>query len=333
MPTNKNAQFRYRVIDRCLQNRGREWTLQDLIDEISDQMGEQFGNYKGISKRTVQYDINLMRSEPPRGFDAPIGCEDSKYFYEDPAFSIIDHPLIDSDIEQIQEAITILKQFKGLPHFKGLEQVIYKIEGQANTYGRQEFIHFERNEDVAGLKWLENLYNSILNQQVLEIEYQSFKAEISKKEVVHPYLLKEYRNRWFLLGYNENFELISNYALDRIIDIQIKNKKFRENTDIDPDSYFCNIIGVSVPEDQEPIEIKFWASLEQAPYLVTKPIHHSQKILEENKDGSIFQIYVIPNFELEQVFLGFGERVNILDPQWWSLILKERIKNALRHYR
>jgi len=112
MPYNKNASFRYRVIDHCLSNQGRDWTLEDLIEEISDQLGEQFGNYKGISKRTVQGDINIMRSEPPRGYAAPIICRDGYYYYEDPEYSIIDHPLIQQDRFYLSEIYSFFKFFR-----------------------------------------------------------------------------------------------------------------------------------------------------------------------------------------------------------------------------
>jgi len=329
MPTNKNASFRYRVIDKCLKRFGSMWSFEELRKEISNELNDQFGIVKGISRRQLFYDLNIMKSEPPRGFEAPIVMEDGKYYYENHDYSITDHPLIDSDIEQLQDAILILKQFKGLPHFSGLEQIIQKLEGHLWTTEGHEVIQFEKNEDVEGLKWIEYLYKAIVNRKVLEIAYKSFKAEVPKTEFVHPYLLKEYRNRWFLLGYNESFAAISTYALDSIVKTSVTIKKYRINDVIDPNTYFKDIVGVSIYEGQEPEEIVFESCLEQAPYLKTKPIHQSQEILEENDNSTVFKIRVIPNFELEQLFLGYGERVKILKPEFFKNKILKRLQKAV----
>jgi len=332
MPTNKNAQFRYRVIDRCLRNTGRRWSLNDLVEEISARMAEDLGNDKGISRRSVQYDISLMRSEPPRGFGAPIVCKDGYYRYEDPDYSIVDHPLIDSDVEQIEEALNILKQFRGLPHFRGLEQVLYKLEGQVMASSRPGVVHFEVNEEVSGLDWLGPLYQAINRGHVVKLEYQPFMADVPQKEKVHPYLLKEYNNRWFVLGYTESCRAIRNYALDRIRGMIETNQTTIDNRFIDPETYFCDIVGVTVQEGREKQQIVFRAVPEQAPYIRTKPIHHSQRIRKETEAYTEFSIEVIPNFELEQVFLSFGERVWVTGPESFRNTLKKRIAQAVENY-
>jgi predicted DNA-binding transcriptional regulator YafY len=332
MPTNKNAQFRYRVIDKCLRNTARSWNLQDLIDELSDQMAEHFGIYKGISKRTVQYDLNVMRSDSPRGFGAPIVCKDGNYSYGEPGFSIVDSPLIESDIEQIQEAITILRQFKGLPHFAGLEQILHKIEGQAISYGKQECIQFETNIEVKGLEWLGMIYKAINNMDVLKIEYKPFQSDTTIQDIVHPYLLKEYHNRWFLIGFNESFGKISNYALDRINAVLKIKKRFKENIYFNTSELFKDVVGVTVMDGEKKEDIIFRATAEQAPYIITKPIHKSQKIISESKEFTEFIINVIPNFELEQVFLSHGEKISIVSPEKFKMKIIDRINNSLMNY-
>lgn len=332
MPTNKNAQFRYRVIDHCLRNRGRKWNIEDLIAEVSHQMEEQFFHEKGISKRTIMYDLNVMRSDPPRGFGAPIICNEGYYLYEEKDFSIINSPLIESDKVQIQEAVNILKQFRGLPHFAGLEQVLYKIEGQVTAYGRQEYIHFETNEDAKGPEWLTLLYGAISGKQVLQLEYQPFKSDNPMKITLHPYFLKEYNNRWFLFGYNEEVRKVSIHGLDRIVNISAKNKKFKENKYINPSTVFNNIIGVTIQEDEKIIDILFRAITDQAPYIKTKPIHKSQRILFDNDEYTEFMISVVPNFELEQLLLSFGEHVIVISPETFRDKIADRIEKSRINY-
>ena len=88
MPANKNALIRYKTIDRCLSNRFRRWTLEDLVDECSMALREMEGMTKGVSVRTVQSDIQMMRSDK-LGYNAPIEVYDLKYYrYSDPDYTI-----------------------------------------------------------------------------------------------------------------------------------------------------------------------------------------------------------------------------------------------------
>lgn len=113
MPVNRNALIRYKTIDLCLQNRYRKWTLEDLIDACSDALYEYEGIDKGVSRRTVQMDIQLMRSDK-LGYNAPIVITDRKYYtYEDPNYSIMNIPLSEGDLDKLTETVDFLKQFKG----------------------------------------------------------------------------------------------------------------------------------------------------------------------------------------------------------------------------
>lgn len=92
MPANKNALLRYKTIDRCLRNRSREWTLEDLIEACSDALYEYSGKDDYVSRRTIQTDIQRMRSSE-LGYNAPIVVYDNKYYtYSDPDYSITDTP-------------------------------------------------------------------------------------------------------------------------------------------------------------------------------------------------------------------------------------------------
>ena len=117
MPINRNALIRYRAIDRCLQNRYRKWTLEDLIAACSEALYEYEGIAKGISRRSVQLDLQLMRSDK-LGYNAPIVVSDKKYYsYEDPTYTITQIPLTEQDLNTLEEVVKILEQFKGFSHF------------------------------------------------------------------------------------------------------------------------------------------------------------------------------------------------------------------------
>lgn len=109
MPANKNALIRYKTIDNCLRNKYRRWTIDNLVDACSDALYDMEGISKGVSLRTVQADLQIMRSDK-LGYNAPIEVYDGKYYrYADPNYSIFDMPLSENDYEIMKEAVERLK--------------------------------------------------------------------------------------------------------------------------------------------------------------------------------------------------------------------------------
>ena len=188
------------------------------MDEISVRMEEDFGKPSGISKRTVQGDISIMKSMRPRGFDAPIVCKDGCYSYTDSEYSIENNPLNEQDLSNLGEAIDILKQFKNIPILNKLQEMVIRLEGiipEKKQSGRK-LIDFETNENLKGLSLIDPIYKAIKNRQVLKMEYLPYTYTENLRMTIHPYLLKEYHNRWFLIGSNDELKKISHLALDRI---------------------------------------------------------------------------------------------------------------------
>ena len=108
MPANKNALIRYKTIDRCLRNRYRRWTIDDLTEACSDALYEMEGILKGVSVRTVQGDLQIMRSDK-LGYNAPIEVYDRIYYrYAEPDYSISDTPLTEDDCDLLKEAVALL---------------------------------------------------------------------------------------------------------------------------------------------------------------------------------------------------------------------------------
>ena len=317
MPVNRNALIRYKTIDTCLHNKYRQWTLEDLIDACSDALYEYEGIDKGISKRTVQMDIQMMRSEK-LGYNAPIVVYDNKYYkYEDEDYSITNTPLSEQDLKTMSEAVEVLRQFKGFSYFSGMGDIVSRLEDHVTSAKQKTIpvIDFEKNESLKGLDYLDTIYHAIVNKQVLSMKYRSFKARSANTFMFHPYLLKEYRNRWFVFGRRKG-NLI-NLALDRIHNIEIAEKeKFVENNLFDPETFFDDLVGVTKNVGMKAEIVRFWVNKENAPYVQTKPFHKSQKVVEEHEDGSmIFEINVVVNQELQREFFGYVDTIKILYPQ------------------
>lgn len=128
MPANKNALMRYKTIDRCLRNRYRRWTLDDLVDACSDALYDMEGITKGVSMRTVQGDLQIMRSDK-LGYNAPIEVYDNKYYrYADPDYSIFDNPLNVEDYELVSRAVNMLKGLKNDGIMPELSDVLSQLK-------------------------------------------------------------------------------------------------------------------------------------------------------------------------------------------------------------
>lgn len=329
MPINRNALIRYRTIDKCLQNRRRKWTIEDLIEACNDALYEFEGEGKTVSLRTIRLDLNAMRSDR-LGYNAPIIVTDRKYYtYEDPAYSISNIPLSPQDLGILQEVSQLLRQFKGFSHLAGINEMIHRLEDKVYSEQHQSptVIDFEKNELLKGMEWLDSLYRAIVERRAILITYQSFKARAASDLIFYPYLLKEYRNRWFLLGMHKKGKDILTFALDRIQAVALlEGEPFQETVSFDPHEYFRQIVGVTRNTGESPIVVTFWASRHHAPYIKTKPIHHSQQVVGEVTDGTHFTIEVIPNFELERELLGFGEGLKVLSPSRLARSIRKRVR-------
>lgn len=335
MSLNKLALIRYKTLDYCLSNRGRKWTLEDLIEKVNDTLYEYEGIKEGVSKRTIQLDLQTMRSEK-LGYNAPIIVVDKKYYtYEDPKFSITKSKINPSDIEKMHEIVGVLKQLNGFSYFDEMSELITKLEN--NIYrNKQEgkiYIQFESNHLLKGLNYINQLYQATLQRTALLIQYQSFKAKQPQEGIYYPYLIKEYRNRWFLIAKPKRSPVLLTLALDRMLSVQeLPKEPFFSYPDVDFDHYFDDVIGVTKSEKDRPSTVVLQVDKATAPYILTKPLHKSQQVLKEEENSIMLSIEVILNFELEREILGFGETMKVLAPRNLVNRIKHKLQKAMELY-
>ncbi len=335
MAQNKNALIRYKTIDNCLQNQYRTWTLDDLITACSDALYEYEGRDINVSKRTVQLDIQLMRSDK-LGYNAPIIAYDKKFYkYKDENYSITNIPLTENDMNVLSETVEMLKQFKDFSLFSELGGIIQRLEDKVYTEKNKTaaIIHLDKNERLKGLEHLDALYQAILKQICLDVRYKSFKATTEQLFVFCPYILKEFNNRWFILGSAAGYERIFTLALDRIIAFDYNLEQPYVVKNFDSANYFQNTIGVTVLGARNLYEVVLTFDAGNSPYVLTKPLHHSQKVVEVFADGSVtVSINVHLNYELERIILGFGRSVKVIAPRRLRRSIKANLKQAVSQY-
>ena len=335
MPTNLHALIRYRTIDECLTKHNRLWTWEDLAEACADKIYEYEGLDVIPSRRTIMYDIKSMR-DGKLGYYAPIVYDRGthSYRYEDPDFSIQKFPLGKDDLFELQYALSILKNFRGFQNTSGIENIITKLEHTVTLQetSNQEVIHFDHSLNEPGQKWLHELYDFIQHENVIAIQYQPFYLDEPYTRIISPYILKEYDNRWFLICYDHKRSDIRNFALDRLLAIEKQPIRFIRMSDFDPRRYFEDIIGVTLPKDNKIRKVTFKVSTDHAKYLITKPIHASQNIIESSSEFVVFQIRVIPNFELESVLLSLGDQLEVRGPSALRQKISERVQKMHRRY-
>jgi predicted DNA-binding transcriptional regulator YafY len=330
MATNKHAQIRYKILDSCFRNTGRTYTFEDLMDACNDALAEIDPKSSGISIRTLRDDISFMESET--GWSAEIERvkvgKKSIYRYPDPNFSINNQPLSKTELTQINSALEIISRFNGMPQFSWVNEIVTKINnGFELKKDTSSIISFDSNEYLKGIEFLGDLFNAIYNGKALKLVYKPFKADKNIDFILHPYYLKQYNNRWFLLGLNDEYKSITNIALDRIVSFEGSKVKYIKNKTIDFKEYFEDIVGVTKPENGKLIKIDLLFSNDEAPYVLTKPIHCSQKKKKHDETGLLVSIELIPNIELEKLILSFGGNVRVVSPREFA----NRIKSRLGH--
>ena len=336
MPTNKNATIRYKALDRCFQDRFHRYFIDDLIEKCEEELYDYNGVNNGVSRRQIFEDIKFMESEA--GWSIPLDrLKEGKavyYRYHDKDFSINKQPLTQEEAQQLETAILTLNRFKGLPCNAWIEEVVTQLQCKFHLKGNhQNIIGFQQNEHLKGLHFLSPIIDAITHQQVLVIQYHTYRN--GGRDIhftLHPYYVQQYNNRWFLIGKDQEQETMNNIALDRIVELQVaEDIPYIPNTTIDFEHYFDAVIGVSIPREN-PVKEKIIlrVSKERLPYVTSKPIHASQQLVDETE--GLLSIEVIPNRELDQQLLSFGPDIEVVSPQWYREHFVEFIQELSKKY-
>ena len=324
MGVNKNYLGRLKVLHERLST-GVHYTKRELLDAL-EQATDGY-----LSEKTFYNDIKALREE----YDAPIPERDRSgkpYFYTKP-FSLFG-VLNPTDATLANEAVALVRQMNTLPQFAGLEAILLKFEQQPGVIGRakESVVQFEQNTSYTGLNWLRELYDAIQQDHPLLIDYQDFNAAGPTRYEVSPYLLKEYNNRWFLLGYAQGWHEGRPFPLDRIQQIvALPNKRRRPDT-TNWNTEFADIVGVTriAKHPVETLLLRVW--LPRARYVATKPLHPTQNLVNSTDTHLDFQYQLRWNPELVAKLLELGSDAKLLEPATRRTELAEKVKLMMQRY-
>ena len=335
---------RYRIIDECLQNKYHMpstssnpqhrgvWSFEDLSDAITEKLDLE----KPVSERTLKEDIKRMRDDINLAYYAPIeNIRGIGYKYSDQDFKLTEQPLKPAEVEALKEIVELLHQFKGFKYFADAEGLIHNLE---ETITKSEFIdvEFDILPDYRGLEFIEPLKKAIKERTVLKMVYRAFSDDAEVPRHIHPYMLKEYNNRWFVYAYTEEYKDTNRtegvYGLERIVQLVKTDKKFHSPNVKRIKEYFKNIIGVTNYEDREVEDIVIRMKKHRAHYLRTKPVHYSQKVIKESLDYDWFSFKLKPNPEFRALILGYGKDAFVEKPASLANEIKIILQEAAGQY-
>jgi predicted DNA-binding transcriptional regulator YafY len=206
---------------------------------------------------------------------------------------------------------------------------LYNALSLTNNYS--EYIQFD-SRTPKGTEHILPLLNAIKNKSVVDIEYHKFYVSDSETVLFNPYLIKQFKSRWYAIGIKVENNEIRTYALDRIVKVDVKKKKFVASKEINLVSYFKNAFGIIAPNDVKPEKVIFTLNKEQANYITTFPLHDTQKINKSNESHVTFEINVFITYDLVMEFLSYGDEVLVESPKSLKKELKKMYSNSLTKY-
>ncbi len=333
MPLNKEALIRYRVINRCLVDY-KYVSKKRLMEACCDALDHEIG------ERTLEQDIYEMKYDRHLGYEAPIefSREHGGYFYTDSDYTIDSIPINEDELKALAFAATMLDQYKHVGIFSTFSGAVQKIVDAVNIRrilneeSIYPFVEFETAPVIKGGEHLPVLLGYIKERRVISFLYQRFGTAKPHRHILHPYHLKEYRNRWYLVGFHHELKAIRTYGLDRIVEIREERLLDFMDTNFNPADFFQSTVGISRP-NEEPTHLVLKFSAIQGKYVLAQPIHESQEIVEETPDHITISLDVTPTFELFALILGWGAEVEVLEPGEMREKLRMILKKAIQKYR
>jgi predicted DNA-binding transcriptional regulator YafY len=330
MPINKSAVARYHIIDRCLTNSMRRYpTLDQIREKIQFELGVS------ISESMINKDIGEMK----QSYQAPIRYDRAKggYCYTEPDFSIRGFPLREDEIHALDQSIAVLRQIKGSGLFLHFESAIQKIiQGYRinEITGGHDRTYIQVEEPIAmeSNAWIEPLLKAIVDQQLLTVSYKGFEAEL-RKHPFSPYLIRQYHGRWYAVGYSQRSGFTIVLALDRIHSVETSKGAFVMDAGFDPDSYFRHAFGITHLRDATPEKVRLWFAKAQLPYILSQPMHPSQKLLASDEKGAEIGLDVYLTKELVMTILSYGSDVKVMGPDALIDTIREALEGMVCHYK
>ena len=329
MPVDKQVLLRYQVLNRCFRNRFREFTIDDLVDECNAALRK--ADKPIVSKRTIQNDINILEADYGIMLDEKLKRGRRRlYRYRDTSYSLHLFRMNDQERNKIQDAVRVLEDFEGEPLYDWARMLLMQVGGGMFDEESSSVVSFQSNPDLKGLSHFSKLLQAILTKRVLKLTYTPFGKD-TFTDKVYPYFLKQFNDRWYLIAQAVGYDSYGHYALDRIEHFEELSLPYKES-EVDFNEYFDDVIGVTVPEGHEPVDVILRVANNRFNYIKTKPLHLSQRIISEEPGFTKISINVKINNELISLILSFGPDVEVIAPDPLRSMIAKAVRAMSDHY-
>lgn len=195
-----------------------------------------------------------------------------------------------------------------------------------------DYIHFEKRRPQ-GTENLYGLLHAIKNKVQIGFSYQKFWEGTITARVVEPYALKEFRNRWYVLANDLKDQKVKSFALDRLSELEITNRKFHLPNTFNINDHFKYSFGIISPNGQKPQEVVLSFDPFQGKYIKTLPLHHSQEIITDNDDELVIKLTLFVTFDFLMEVLSYGDNVKVIQPESLVKDVINTCKNVLELYK
>ena len=332
MANTKDYAFREMVYDQCFST-GNEYTCKQLMNIVNKKLKER--SMKLIQSRTTfMQDMIEMNGKfnTLYGKDGIVYENRHKiryYRYRYGIDSIYNHELTQEEVEKLQEVRNLLQGFKGMPKFDWIDQMLTRLD--CNITAKKEIASFESGTKRDAVL-LMPLFDAITKREVLDVEYRKDYRD-SESIILHPYYLKQYWRRWYLMAMKEGGENIEAFSLDRMDSVIVNKEVKYKATKTSFKKYFEHLVGVTVPQEPKVEHIELWADSTLFPYLISSPIHKSQKIVVNEEGNYSLTLDVMINYELIQELMFYGDRLVVTSPAYLRDHMIERLEWCKESYK
>ncbi|MEA3447890.1 MAG: WYL domain-containing transcriptional regulator [Bacteroidota bacterium] len=335
MPKNKQALLRYQIIDACLSNRyhvsnagniAGYWPCISLAERISEELGMP------VAARTIRKDISDLKNGV-LGIPVPIANKRGMgYHYTEKGFHLFNMRLNQHEAFHLSEAVHHIDHLMTHQYFRQLSGCLKKLN--YTTIAEEDMVlSLQPYNNPPAYTWLKKVVEAIESRQVMLMEYQPYSPPAQLKIEVHPYLIKEFNQRLYMLGWDNTRQEYFVFGLDRIKALKIIDKPWHSAPDGIKKSYFKDIVGVSLPRHFKVEKVKIEMHKNRLLYVLSKPLHQSQRFVSKNGEWGLLEFDLVVNRDLKQWILEKGKDARVIAPEHLKHEIITEIMTAQKHYK
>jgi predicted DNA-binding transcriptional regulator YafY len=340
MPLAKNAFERYKIIDRHLR-RNKGLTAKELTEIVNNELYqfERASNpdhSREVSERMIRIDLKKI----PEIFPVEIIVRNGRHYYENTEDTIDNINITEQDKTAITLAMGVFARFKGTPLFDQFSDAVTRILASSvlrkiNTTDTQKYIQVAEVSDSSGIEWLETIYNAIVEKKTLKLHYKSFGEQPSVRSI-SPYMLKEYRNKWYMIAYVHDIkknDKILLHRLSRILNIEESDVEYEYDKSFDGKKYFKYTLGVFHKHGEEPIHVKLKLHGKSIIKLLSEDkVHSTQELVPLSAEEALIDIHVYDSPELRTFILSYSPSIEVIEPKSLRDDIKDKLEKSIGRY-